>query len=196
MGTLVARRSTVLAQAHERRIRAHYTVRAGLFETSTDVDNCIARVGSQIRSLDADAQSLYVKRYGPEMFAATITKDQLEQFRIDKKFYQSWLGFKKSWDDFVDGWNDRFVSVLSADKFRDCMNFDLEQKAWRDRFTAQGIKITAPATTTPSVLPGIIPAIAPDTKGFPWGWLIAGVVLIGGALLIGQVRGVTHSVAA
>jgi hypothetical protein len=147
-------------------------------------------VGAQIRSLDTDARAEFTKRYGPDMFAATITKAQLEQFRSDRTFFQSWNGFKTSWDEFVTNWNDRFISVLSADTFRDCMNFDAEQKAWRAKFTARAINITAPETSTPSVLPGVIPATAPGEKPFPWGWLVTGVVLIGGAMLLGQARGV------
>jgi hypothetical protein len=172
-------------------VRVTGGARVGLFETSTDVDNCIARVDAQIRSLDADAQAEYKKRYGPAMFAATIaTAEELEQFRADRAFYQSWLGFKNTWDAFVEKWRDRYISVMSADKFRECMNYDLEHKAWRPKFTEQGIHVTAPETVTPSILPGVIPPKAPGQAAIPWGWLIFGVVLIGGAVFLGQVRGV------
>lgn len=144
--------SGVVASVGRRRARV------GLFETSSDVDNCIARVGAQIRSLDADARAEYVRRYGPEMFAATITAAQLEQFKIDRAFYKSWREFTSTWDDYVKAWQERWVSVLSADKFRDCMNYDSEQKAWREKFASQGISVTAPATTTPSILPGVVPS--------------------------------------
>lgn len=144
------------------------SVNTGLFETAADVDNCIARVDAQINSLDRDMTTEFIKRYGPQMFAASITAAQLETFRADRTFYQSWLGFRQSWDTFRSNWQNRTVSVLSADRFRDCQSFDLEQKQWQQKWIARGGKVTAPATTTPSAIPGIIPPKSQGSEGFPW----------------------------
>lgn len=161
--------------------------RVGLFETNDDVTNCVNRTDAQIQSLDKDMMDYGVSQYGPDGYASSISADKLAKFLDDKKFYQDWLAFKASWDEFATAWRASPSSVLSADKYRDCQKFDAEQKAWQDRFTKRGGKVTAPKTVTPSPIPGVIPQTAPDEKSnVPWTWIAAGIVLIGAAMLLGQ----------
>jgi len=165
-------RRLALEKREENRYRrlpvANRRVSSGLFETASDVDNCIARVDAQINSLDRDMTTEFIKRYGPQMFAASITAAQLKQFQEDRTFYQSWLGFRNSWDIFKSNWQNRIIGVLSADRYRDCQNFDLEQKQWQQKWIARGGKVTAPATTTPSAIPGVIPPKSQDAGGISW----------------------------
>lgn len=163
-------------------------VRTGLFETASDVDICIGRVGAQIASLDRDMQNYAIGKYGPNQYAASVSAAQLEQFRADKSFYQSWRGFTDAWETYVNSWNNRIVSVLSADSYRQCVQFDGEQKGWQDKWIARGGTVTAPRTTTPSAIPGIIP----DSNGgsglkIPWvGLAIGAAVVVGGYMYLNR----------
>jgi hypothetical protein len=153
-------------------------VRVGLFETSSDVNDCAGRVKAMIDALDADVINFFVGVYGPDMFAATITLAQKAQFDADRQMFWDWRAFKKTFDDWKASWDDQTISILSADAFRQCGNYDLEAKDWYDRFVKRGVHTTAPKTTTPSAIPGVIPPTPPSGGGFPWTLAITAAALV------------------
>lgn len=117
--------------------------------------------------------------------ARSMTRAQVQ---TDLVIWKDWQSFKErviSYLKTIEG----FTIVKSSD-FTEAQRFDLEMQDFRDRYTAS----TGLEPSTP------LPPIPPDTGIFwtnvPWGWLVFGFVLIGGAVLLNQVRGAAHSVAA
>lgn len=157
-----------------------------LFETDSDVRNYANRVNAQVVSLEADIMNAARKKYGPEVFSASVTLAQLPQFQKDKAFYQSWSAFRKSWEAFKSDLDDSSFIILSANKYREVEKYDTDVRAWRERFKAQGIVPTAPPTTQPGTIPGVTPPTNPaappppkDPNAFNWN----GLLWVGGALV-------------
>jgi hypothetical protein len=176
--------------------------RVGLFETSSDVNNCAARVGSMVEGLDSDLVNFLRKRYGKDnitilsgtvFYDAAKIMDKPKSFDDDQSFFKGWRAFRQTFLDWKKNWDDEWFSILSADAYRECAKYDLEAKDWYDRFEKRDIKPTAPKTTTPSSLPGVLPDTPPDGKT-PKGplddvlslvkWVVIGGAVIGTIVLV------------
>lgn len=121
-------------------------MRVGLFETSTDVNNCAHIVGDRIAGLDNDIIAFFTKKYGPELFAGpSATKAELDRKLNDRAFYQQWRRFSDSYNTWKKDWDDSF-GVLSADAYRECENFDQQSTTWYHQCEAKNIRPSVPLT--------------------------------------------------
>ena len=120
------------------------------------------------------------------------------QVRSEIDYGNRWVAFRKSWQNgrkkitLTGPAPPGAETVLSGlwDGFR-------EDHARVIAFYAEFKKLGGDpsAESNPGNLPDKIlrvksPLDAPELSRVPWGWIIAGVVLLGGALMLGQVRGV------
>lgn len=175
----------------------------GLFETASDVNNCATRAAAAVDSLEGDAETYYRKKYGAAvtflsstMVFVDLKHPEPPDFAADQDFYRNWRTFVQAFKAWKRDWDETTITILSADAYRECQKWDVEQKAWWDNFYKRGIKPTAPKTVTPSALPGVIPGDKPEDLSkpgsgtdIPWGWIAFAGVLIGAGVLFNSMRG-------
>jgi len=102
----------------------------------------------------------------------------------------------RAWRDRLETWSKQFA--VAKDKFRtgavgevgvfsaatgpsssDVEPWVAQYNAFRNQFIAQGGRTSAPGIEAAS--------------GFPWGWLVVGVLVVAGAIVIGQLAPVIHA---
>lgn len=182
---------------------------SSLFETSGDVEACANRVEAQARSLDTDIANALKKRWKVTLLPSLGKAVSLDSktgddpaFVSDAKFYEAWRRFvNNDWapwrQETVTGPPDgpKPISIMSADDFRECQRYGKDVQSWRERAAKRGWEVTAPKSADPGPIPGFTdPASeAEEKKALPWGWIVFGAVLFGGAMLLGQVRSLLPS---
>ena|SRR5258706_1730178 len=130
----------------------------------------------------------YIARLRAKADAIDRKKLSSEQIATEAAFTKEWNDFYARWRlelEDVNGVINQFpVSMTSGGDWTKLQGYDVEYQTLAKRYTDLGYTLS-----------DSVPPSAPDIPGssIPWGWIIFGVVLIGGALVFGQVRGLFGS---
>ncbi len=137
-----------------------------MFETDSDVREYAKKVDAQVNSLERDIMAYIITKWGPNGLSATVTADKLEDKKADYVFYHDWSDFRDSWKAMKQDIDDSYFIVLSANKYREVEKYDVDVKAWREKFAEKGIKVNAPPLTTGGTIPGVTAPTNPAAPGY------------------------------
>lgn len=139
-----------------------------MFETDSDVRLYAGRVDAQVTSLDRDLKAYLGSKWGPfseGMPKAPTNDKETADKSADIVFYYDWANFRDAWYAVKADIDNTSLIILSANKYREIEKYDVDTKAWRQKLTAKGVSVNAPATTDPGTVPGVIAPTNPDAPG-------------------------------
>jgi hypothetical protein len=153
-----------------------------MFETDKDVRNYAERVNAQVNGLERDIRAYHVRKWGPNELAATVTgatpaetRAKLADKKADYDFYHSWQDWRLTWEAEYAYIQDKWFFVNSADEYRRVGTYDVDSKAWAEKFKGHNVVVTAPPITDQGPIPGVLGPTNPDAPGYePGSTSIAG----------------------
>lgn len=163
----------------------------------SDVKAYAERVGTYIETLNQDIIS-WARSKAPVVFEyKSILRFKFTD-PADQSFYDSWTPWYADWWLFKKEKIDEdsmLVPFIVITRWNEIERKETDYKKWRETFVKERKGISAGADIASEKE---IKELHEDPTSVwakvPWGWLTAGLVLIGGALLLGQATTIVKSI--
>jgi len=107
--------------------------------------------------------------------------------KTDQDFISGWNTWKSGYEKFYDNNYESSSfdpSTSASNDFHQAEKYEIQLGVWRSDLRDRG----GFSTTPPAVTDKEVAATKPEST-IPWGWLAFGAVLIGGAMVLGQAKG-------
>ncbi len=106
--------------------------------TPGDVRDLAANVEKWVASLESQIMAWGVRKWGPQGFAASVSFQQLDEFKRDKNFWNQFRRFRARWDDLrgdIAGvaW---IASPGTSATWDEVREYEFEEIEWRKQFAA------------------------------------------------------------